>query len=124
MLQVSMFQVPKTVRSQVERESFYCIYIRKLLSDSLFSETMRDKEKEAWDSFKDVVHRFLENTKDPLYETNVQRMLTAYEAQGCKTRLKVHFLLSHVVKGRVKDFTRMPVISRDDTKEDGTSTAS
>ncbi|GBM27625.1 hypothetical protein AVEN_35281-1 [Araneus ventricosus] len=96
--------------------------IRKLLSDSLFSETTGDKEKEAWGSFEDVVHRFLGNTKDPLYKTIVQRMLTAYEAQGCKMSLKVHFLHSHIVKSRVKDFTRMSVISRDDTKEDGTST--
>ncbi|GBM45014.1 hypothetical protein AVEN_211808-1 [Araneus ventricosus] len=89
--------------------------IRKLLSDSLFSETMGDKEKEAWDSFKDAVHRFLENTKDPLYKTIVQRMLTAYEAQGCKMSLKVHFIYSHIVKIRVKDFTRMSVIARGDT---------
>ena len=56
---------------------------------------MGEKEKEAWDSFKDVVHRFLGNTKDPLYKTIVQRMLAAYEAQGCKMSLKVHFLHSH-----------------------------
>ncbi|GBM39096.1 hypothetical protein AVEN_169185-1 [Araneus ventricosus] len=66
--------------------------IRKLLSDSLFSETMGDKEEEALDSFKDVVPRFLENVKDPLYKTIVQRMLTAYETQGCNMSLKVHFL--------------------------------
>ncbi|GBN40971.1 hypothetical protein AVEN_249501-1 [Araneus ventricosus] len=54
------------------------------------------KEEEARDSFKDVVHMFLENTKDPLYKTIVQRMLTAYEAQGCKMSLKVHFLHSHI----------------------------
>ncbi|GBM60145.1 hypothetical protein AVEN_38475-1 [Araneus ventricosus] len=81
---------------------------------------MGDKEKEALHSFKDVVHRFSENTKDPLYKTNVQSMLTAYEAQECKMRLKVHFLLSHIVKSRVKDFTRMSMISRGDAKEDGT----
>ncbi|GBM80078.1 hypothetical protein AVEN_21795-1 [Araneus ventricosus] len=69
---------------------------RKLLSESLFSETMGGKENEAWDSFKDVVHRFLDNTKDPLYKTIAQRMLTTYEAQGCKMILKVHFLHSHV----------------------------
>ncbi|GBO30208.1 hypothetical protein AVEN_111514-1 [Araneus ventricosus] len=54
-----------------------------LENDFLFSETMEDNEKEARDSFKDVVHRFWENTKDPLYKTIVQRLLTAYEAQGC-----------------------------------------
>ncbi|GBL83795.1 hypothetical protein AVEN_132680-1 [Araneus ventricosus] len=99
MLQISVFQVPKTVRNQIERGSFYWAtntVIRILLSDSLFSQTMGDNEKEAWDSFKDVVHRVLENTKDPLYKTNVQRMLTAYEAQRCKMSLKVQFLHSHI----------------------------
>ncbi|GBL72007.1 hypothetical protein AVEN_115040-1 [Araneus ventricosus] len=58
-------------------------------------------------------------------------MLTTYEAQGCKMSLTVHFLRSHIVcfpenlgvySKQMKDFTKMSVISRDDTKEDGTST--
>ncbi|GBL84400.1 hypothetical protein AVEN_117167-1 [Araneus ventricosus] len=44
--------------------------IRKLLSDSHFSETMGDREKEARDSFKDVLHseeqgeRFHQDVRD------------------------------------------------------------
>ncbi|GBN43015.1 hypothetical protein AVEN_264668-1 [Araneus ventricosus] len=57
---------------------------------------MGGKEKEAWVTFKDVVHRGLGNTKDPLHKTVVQRMLTAYEAQGCKISLKVHFIHSNI----------------------------
>ncbi|GBM88849.1 hypothetical protein AVEN_178442-1 [Araneus ventricosus] len=45
---------------------------------------------------EDVVHTFLGNTKDPVYKTIIQRMLTAYEAHGCKMSLKVHFLHSHI----------------------------
>ncbi|GBM79654.1 hypothetical protein AVEN_62401-1 [Araneus ventricosus] len=86
----------QTFRNQVERGSFYWPHMRKLLSDSLFSESMGDKEKEASDSFKDVVHRFLRNTKDPFFKTIVQRMFTEYEAQGWKMSLKVHFLHSHI----------------------------
>ncbi|GBN57675.1 hypothetical protein AVEN_132937-1 [Araneus ventricosus] len=71
---------PKLSEAKLKERVFTAPDIRKLLSDSLLSETMEDKEKEVWDSFKDVVHRFLENTKHPLYKTNVQRMLTAYEA--------------------------------------------
>ncbi|GBL85452.1 hypothetical protein AVEN_34633-1 [Araneus ventricosus] len=56
---------------------------------------MEYKENEGWDSFKDVVHRFFGNTKDPLYKTILQRMLTTYEAQRCKMSLKVHFLHFH-----------------------------
>ncbi|KAJ8723247.1 hypothetical protein PYW08_003159 [Mythimna loreyi] len=57
---------------------------------------MNEKEKEAWVSFKDVVRKFLGNTRNPNYKTIVQRMLAAYEAQGCKMSLKVHFLHSHI----------------------------
>ncbi|GBN47827.1 hypothetical protein AVEN_237124-1 [Araneus ventricosus] len=116
------YKFPKLSEARLKEGVFSGPHIRKLLSSSLFSETMGDKEKEAWASFKDVVHRCLENTKDPLCKTIVQRMLTAYEAQRCKMSLKVHFPYSHIVKSRVKDFTRISVISRDSTKEDGTST--
>ncbi|GBN58024.1 hypothetical protein AVEN_70902-1 [Araneus ventricosus] len=57
---------------------------------------MEDEEKEAWNSFKFIVHRFLGNTKDPLYKIIVQCTLTAYEAKGCKMSLTVHFLHSHI----------------------------
>ncbi|GBN35867.1 hypothetical protein AVEN_145467-1, partial [Araneus ventricosus] len=65
-------------------------------ADWSLRETMGDKEKEAPDSFKDVVHRFSGNTKDPIYKTIVQRIWTAYEAQGWKLSLKVHFQHSHI----------------------------
>ncbi|GBM78010.1 hypothetical protein AVEN_13028-1 [Araneus ventricosus] len=117
---------PKLSEAKLKEGVFTSPVIRKLLSNSFASETVGGKEKEAWDSFKDVVHRCLKNTNDPLHKTIVknivQRMLIAHEAQGCKMSLKVHFLHSHIVKSRVKGFTRMSVISTDDTKEDGTST--
>ncbi|GBM21348.1 hypothetical protein AVEN_149917-1 [Araneus ventricosus] len=84
---------PKLSEAKLKEGVFTGPDIQKLLSDSLFSETMGDKEKEAWDSY--VVHGFWGNTKDPHYKTVVQHMLTAYEAQGCKMSLKVHFLHSH-----------------------------
>ncbi|GBM11312.1 hypothetical protein AVEN_13552-1 [Araneus ventricosus] len=92
------FKFPKLSEAKLKERVFIVPNKRKLLSDSLFSETMWGKKKEVvWDSFKDVVHRFLENTKDLLYKTIAQHMLTAYEAQGCKISLKVHFLHSHIV---------------------------
>ncbi|GBL75052.1 hypothetical protein AVEN_243838-1 [Araneus ventricosus] len=45
---------------------------------------------------KNVAHRFLENTNDPLYKTIAQCILTTYEAQGCKMSLKVPFLHSEI----------------------------
>lgn len=57
---------------------------------------MVGKENKACDYFKDEVYRFLENNKDPLYKTVIQRMLAAYEAQECKMSFKVHFLQFHI----------------------------
>ena len=87
---------PKLSEAKLKEGVFTGPDIRKLITDPLFVETMGDKEKEARDSFKNVVHKFLGNTKDPDYKNIVQRMLAAYEAQGCKMSLKVHFLHSHI----------------------------
>ncbi|GBM43451.1 hypothetical protein AVEN_74169-1 [Araneus ventricosus] len=48
---------PKLSEAKLKERVFTGRNIRKLLSDSLFSETMGDKEKEASDSFKDEAHR-------------------------------------------------------------------
>ncbi|GBM85111.1 hypothetical protein AVEN_62867-1 [Araneus ventricosus] len=56
---------PKLSEAKFKEGVFTGSDVRKLLSDSLFSKTMEDKEKEACDSFKDVMHRCLENTKNP-----------------------------------------------------------
>ena len=56
---------------------------------------MNATEKEAWDSFADVVHNFLGNKKNDNYKI-VERMLTAFQGQGCNMSIKVHFLHSHV----------------------------
>lgn len=87
---------PKLSEAKLKEGVFTGPDIRKFLSDPLFPESMGEIEKEAWDSFKNVVQKFLGNTKDPEYKTIVQRMLTAYKAQGCKMSLKVHFLHSHI----------------------------
>lgn len=87
---------PKLSEAKLKEGVFTGPDIRKLLTDPSFVETINEKEKEAWVSFKDVVLKFLGNTKDPNYKTIVQRMLAAYEAQGCKMSLKVHFLHSHI----------------------------
>jgi len=42
--------------------------IRKLLWDPLFFESMNERENEAWESFADVIHNFLGNSKDKNYK--------------------------------------------------------
>ncbi|GBO16589.1 hypothetical protein AVEN_89552-1 [Araneus ventricosus] len=85
---VECFRYPKTVRNQVEGGSFYSPRDTKTVIRFLLCRNNGGQRKKS----EYVVHRFLENTKNPLYKTIVQRMLTAYEAKGCKMSLKVHFL--------------------------------
>ena len=65
------------------------------MTDSLFLQSMNDKKKEAWESFRDV-HNFLGNRKAKNYKEIVNRMLTAFQAQGFNMSLEIHFLHSHV----------------------------
>lgn len=70
--------------------------IRKLMKDTNFEKTMTLTEKEAWDSFKLVVHNFLGNYWDAKYETIVSTMLKNCQKLGCLISLKLHFLFSHL----------------------------
>lgn len=56
---------------------------------------MEVEEKVAWNSIKDVVLRFWENTKDPLYKNIEKLMLAAYAYRGCKMSFNAHFLYFH-----------------------------
>lgn len=87
---------PKLSEAKLKEGVFTGPDIRKLLNDSLFLESMVDTEKEAWNCFKEVIQKFLGNTKDPDYKNIIKRMIKAYKAQGCNMSLKLHFLSSHV----------------------------
>ena len=43
-----------------------------------------------------VVSKFLGNTKNSDYQSIVGNMLACFEALGCRTSLKVHFLHAHL----------------------------
>ena len=49
----------------------------------------------TWLSFAEVVPKFLGNIKDSDYHNIVRNMLACFEALGCRTSLKVHFLPAH-----------------------------
>ena len=70
--------------------------IRKLMLDKNFVATMTYDEKEAWTAFRDVISKFLGNTKDADYKNIVQNMLQKFEKLGCLMSLKLHFLKSHL----------------------------
>jgi hypothetical protein len=46
--------------------------MRQLIKDSTFTNSINDLELQAWDSFKDVITKFLGNFKDPQYKETVK----------------------------------------------------
>jgi hypothetical protein len=67
--------------------------IRQLMKDTAF---MSDIELQAWNAFKDVVKKFLGNSKDPQCENIVGNMLEKLQILGCNMSLKLHFLHFHL----------------------------
>lgn len=72
--------------------------IRKMVQDPNFVTSMNVIEKEAWESFVDVVKNFLGNRKATNYKEIVETMLRSYQQMGCNMSIKVHFLHSHIDK--------------------------
>ena len=70
--------------------------IRKLVYDKEFENVMNNKEHAAWNSFKDVISKFLGNYKDPDSKSIVNHLLANYKELGCNMSLKLHFLNSHL----------------------------
>ena len=60
-----------------------------------FENVMNDVERSAWNSFKDVVTKFLGNQKDSDFENIVKNMLCNFKNLGCSMSFKLHFLNSH-----------------------------
>jgi hypothetical protein len=87
---------PHITYNKIKEGIFVGPQIRKLIEDKEFEKTMTDIEKAAWLGFKNVVHNFLGNKKDPQFKKIVEDMLLSYEKLGCKMSLKVHFLKSHL----------------------------
>ena len=70
--------------------------IRKLLNDEKFTDSMNDREKAAWISFKEVVENLLGNFKSENYKRIVKNMLQKFQEQGRLMSIKLHFLQSHL----------------------------
>jgi hypothetical protein len=71
--------------------------IHKLkMDDDSFTDTMTKIEEDAWNTFKEVVKKFLGNIKNTLYKRIVRNMLDKFKLLGCNTSLKLHFLSSHL----------------------------
>ena len=88
-------KLPNLNAENVKENVFDGPQIRKLNKDLQFLSTMTNVEK-TWLSFAEVVSKFLGNTTDSDYQSIVRNMLACFEALGCRTSMKVHFLHAHL----------------------------
>jgi hypothetical protein len=91
-----MSKIYSSYRSNVERAHIHMSRYQEMLSDATFKSTMFGREKTAWQAFRDVVTKFLGNTKYPDYTSIVNKVLDAFKDLGCNMSLKLHFLHSHL----------------------------
>ena len=87
---------PSISDAKLKVEIFNGPQIRKLLNDDKFTDSMNDREKAAWISFKEVVENFLGNSKSDNYKKVVKNMLQNFQEQGCLISIKLYFLHSHL----------------------------
>jgi hypothetical protein len=86
---------PSLSHAKIREGIFDGPQISKPGMDDSFTNTMTEIEEDAWNAFK-VVKKFLGNIKDTLYKESVRNMLEKFKLLGCKTKLKLHFLASHL----------------------------
>lgn len=70
--------------------------IRKLFKDENFKKQMNRTELAAWLSLISVSQNFLGNNRSFNYKQIVSNLIKAFEAQGIKETVKLHFLRSHL----------------------------
>ena len=87
---------PRLTKAKLKEGVFVGPDIRKLMKDNNFEFVMNNVERSAWNSFKDVVTKFLGNQKDLDFENVVKNMLCNFKNLGCSMSFKLHFLNSHL----------------------------
>ena len=70
--------------------------IRKLMKDQEFKSKLTVVERAAWCAFIDLCEQFLGNFKSPNYERIVKKCVDAFEKQGIKETVKLHFIRAHL----------------------------
>lgn len=87
---------PKLSEAKIKAGIFIGPQVRKLLESQEFDSSLKPLEKEAWHSFKQVVHQFLGNHKAENYIDLVDQLLQNFCNMGCRMSLKLHMLHSHL----------------------------
>ena len=70
--------------------------IGTLIRDTEFVKSMNAIESAAWNSFVEVVQKFLGNHKASNYKQLVMHMLKCFEEHGANRSIKLHYLFSHL----------------------------
>jgi len=103
--------------------------IRELMQDKQFDQDLNETERNAWLSFQRICKDILRNHKAANYQDVVRDLSTSYNATGCNTSLKFHFLESHLdfsqknsaksVTNTAKDFAKILWLRKCGTKASG-----
>ena len=67
-----------------------------MLGSKELEDKMNDLERDAWQSFREVVHGFLGRNKADKYEDLVEDLLQSCCKLGCRMSIKMHYLHSHL----------------------------
>ena len=87
---------PRISDAKIKEGIFVGPQIRELMNDKVFERSLNETEAAAWNSFKDVVKKFLGNYRAIDFEVIVTELLHNYRQLGCNMSLKIHFLHSHL----------------------------
>ena len=86
---------PKVSEANVKGGIFTGPQIRQMLGSKELEGKMTALERDAWQSFSNVVHGFLGRNKAYSYEDLVETLLQTYCKLGSRMSLKMHYLHSH-----------------------------
>ena len=87
---------PKLSKAKVKGGIFTRPQIRQMLCSKELEGKMTALERDAWQSFRNVVHGFLGRNKADNYEDLVETLLQTYSKLGSKMSLKMHYLHSQL----------------------------
>ena len=87
---------PKLSEAKMKGGIFTGPQIRQMLGSKELEGKMTALERDAWQSFRNVVHGFLGRNKADNYEDLVETLLQTYCKLGSRMSLKLHYLHSHL----------------------------
>ena len=84
---------PKLSEAKVKGGIFTGPQIRQMLGSKELEDKMTAVERDAWQSFRNVVHGFLGRSKADNYKDSVQTLPQTCSNFGSRLSLKMHYLL-------------------------------